>query len=274
MDKKDLISNFRKALKQYRKNAKRTDDISIVFTTREFDSLLETYIEVCDRKTNEKNTEKVMVMRKDFNKVFSKENIFIGSQNDYKNYIANMGEVKCVTCKELKSTTEFDKDSSKLAGRKSVCKKCLLARRRSPTGVIKTIFSRQQTTSKRRGHSMPKYTIDELIVWVNNQSRFMNIHKEWVLSGYLSTLSPSIDRLDITKGYSFDNIELVTWDENLKRETFRQSKPIVSFNMKNDEIRSYDSIRAASRELGINKGRIQRYINTSTLINDCLFKSK
>jgi hypothetical protein len=56
---------------------------------------------------------------------------------------------------------------------------------------------------------------------------FKVLYKNWVKSGYEKNFRPSVDRLDSTKGYSFDNIRLVTWKENNNANHINNVKPII-----------------------------------------------
>jgi hypothetical protein len=79
-------------------------------------------------------------------------------------------------------------------------------------------------------------------------------------------MSPSFDRLDNSKPYTFDNLELVTWGENkrrghedvkngtLKRRGFNLT-PIIGTNIKTGEVVEYISQNAAKRD-GFNNGHI------------------
>lgn len=43
---------------------------------------------------------------------------------------------------------------------------------------------------------------------------FNQLYIEWVKSGYQRSLTPSIDRIDSSKGYDIDNIQWLTFAEN------------------------------------------------------------
>ena len=91
------------------------------------------------------------------------------------------------------------------------------AYKRTIDGLISRIYYSQKGSSKRREHNPPTYSKEQLHVWMTSQVNFNNLYINWVASGYKKDLVPSVDRLDDYKGYSFDNIQLMTWRENLDK---------------------------------------------------------
>jgi hypothetical protein len=88
---------------------------------------------------------------------------------------------------------------------------------RTPKGLCYRIFYDQCYSSKSRGHIPPLYTKEELTKWLISQPNFEALYNDWVDSNFTSDFRPSCDRLDNSKGYSFSNIELVTWKVNKER---------------------------------------------------------
>lgn len=69
--------------------------------------------------------------------------------------------------------------------------------------------------SKLRNHALG-ITKDELFDFVlkTNSKKFEMLYLGWVAMDFHKWFKPSIDRLDSRKGYSLENIRLVTWREN------------------------------------------------------------
>jgi hypothetical protein len=61
---------------------------------------------------------------------------------------------------------------------------------------------------------------EEFYEWSINNPDFHRLYEEWVDSGYDRKLSPSVDRIDSSKGYETSNMEWVTHSENSRRGTF------------------------------------------------------
>ena len=118
---------------------------------------------------------------------------------------------------------------------------------------------------------MPTYSKEEFLSWVLKQDNFENIFNTWVISGYKMDLVPSIDRLDDYKGYSIDNIQLMTWIENKQKGyddvkngiNNKKSRSVFQYSLQNEFIREFKSIRMAARSVnGLH----------STIIKNCALK--
>ena len=58
---------------------------------------------------------------------------------------------------------------------------------------------------------------EEFYNWAFNNLQFFVLFCNWENSGYDRKLTPSVDRIDSSKGYSPDNMEWVTHSENSRR---------------------------------------------------------
>lgn len=106
------------------------------------------------------------------------------------------------------------------------CKKCLSFKRKGLTteysrrivktkdGLLKRIYSTQIALSKKRKHNPPKYSLKEFIDAFINEKSFVKLFDNWADNNFIQGLKPSCDRIDDFSGYSFENIQFVTWDFN------------------------------------------------------------
>ena len=101
-----------------------------------------------------------------------------------------------------------------------------------------------------------------------NDKQYIKLHKAWVDSGYLKALAPSLDRIDNELGYSFENIELMTWQQNHdnggrdaklgKISTGTAHVAVSQYTKKGVFIQSFISQLEASRVTGVIRGNISR----------------
>ncbi len=85
--------------------------------------------------------------------------------------------------------------------------------RRTLKGLSVRMYTNQKTRSKISGTPVA-YTKQEFDQWLFSQPKYSVLHTAWVASDYNRWLAPSVDRIDCTKGYTLNNIELMTWQEN------------------------------------------------------------
>ncbi len=132
--------------------------------------------------------------------------------------------------------------------------------------LLSRIYNTQQYGSKKRDHNQPDYSLIELKDWFWKQNNSEILYNNWVINGYNKWDRPSVDRIDDAKGYSFDNIRLITWGENHKKRITAQrkgilntSKPHVSvsqYDLKNNFIMNFISMSAASRKTKVHQSHI------------------
>lgn len=162
----------------------------------------------------------------------------------------------CRICKQTKDLSQFHKG----AGRP--CKPCQAVidqeRSRTPIGLVKRIYSNQRTTTKKMGRSLPAYTFDELCDWLDKQPEFALLYHAWVASDYDKDLVPSIDRKDNTQSYNLNNIQLVTWRQNLLNQKAQnkdgtylhpKSKAVRQLTIEGDVVATYPSVGIAMRKM-------------------------
>ncbi len=142
---------------------------------------------------------------------------------------------------------------------------------RSFKGVLTLTYSKQRQRSRSRGHPAPAYTKLELGDWLIKNKSFKELWKVWVASGYLTSLKPSVDRLDDSKGYSFENIQLVTVKHNVSKSHTdikagnlkTHHIKIIQYDKKGNELKRFHSIAEASRRVGTPPQNIQRVCDKS-----------
>jgi len=173
----------------------------------------------------------------------------------------------CTKCKEEKELSEFGKEKENKDGLKGSCKSCIAiyqtSHHRTKEGKLKRVYSNQLKSSKERGHNPPTYTKQQFIDRFINDKKYLLLHSKWVASDYDKMLSPSFDRLDDYKGYSFDNIQIITWQENdakgrldiIEGRNNKVSKAVIGTNIKTGNTIEFFSSKEAFRN-GFNQGAV------------------
>jgi len=127
-------------------------------------------------------------------------------------------------------------------------------------GWLTVRYHHMKSVSKRRGHTPPKFTKSELSVWLkdNYREEVEELFNIWKNSGYCQDRSPSVDRLDDSKGYSFDNIQLVDWETNYRKSHVAMYKPVIQRYLDGEIKDNYKSVTEASKITGCARSNIAK----------------
>lgn len=140
-------------------------------------------------------------------------------------------------------------------------------------GLISKLYNTQLDSSRRRNHTYPLYTLDEFKMWINSLPSFHSLYENWKDNNYVKRLRPSVDRLDDNYGYSFSNIRLTTWEDNLQKnidqiksgEKIGRNKQVHQYTKDGIFIRTYFSRAEASRVTGIRRNHISEVCSSKRL---------
>jgi len=171
---------------------------------------------------------------------------------------------KCTVCKKTKLIRKFSKNKNNLDGHMYRCKECRKKGRKSRNMFVCDLYSGQLKRSRQSGYGLPEYNLEQLRTWIFVQDNFEQLYVNWEKSGFDRNLTPSVDRLDDYKGYSFGNIRLVTWRENMMKGNSdrvnginnKANYLVVGFNLKENIEFEYHSINEAERQTGICQSNI------------------
>lgn len=139
---------------------------------------------------------------------------------------------------------------------------------------ITKVYGRMKRDNKNKFDlaSLP-FSKEEFVKWLDSKYcvEFDKLFSEWVNSGFLKNKVPSIDRIDDYQSYTFENMQLLTWEENdlkgrLSEKNKKQmremtkkifSKPVIQINIDDGSIvNSFPSAREAGRCLSIDASGI------------------
>lgn len=71
---------------------------------------------------------------------------------------------------------------------------------------------------------LPLLSREDFYKWAFASRRFKNMYKRWVESGYQRKLTPSVDRIDSSRGYEIDNMRWLTHSENSRLGSISQHR--------------------------------------------------
>lgn len=175
----------------------------------------------------------------------------------------------CSVCKKNLPLDMFNKQSTGKQGVRADCKDCLKRFIRSKHGVINQMYSSSISRTKKKGFTPVSFTKEELKKWVYSRKEFHTLYDKWVLEDYPTALKPSLDRLDDYKGYSLDNIRIVTANTNVKRYysdaingiNTKSAKPVEQYSLDGEYIKTFHSLSAAARSVNGIPSNINQVIN-------------
>lgn len=172
---------------------------------------------------------------------------------------------RCTKCYTIKNEREFYPDSRNKKHFRPSCKVCCSIEnknyRHTFNGLVNEIYKKQKISKY-----AITYSKKELSDWIISQYNFNDLFNNWKISNFNKWLKPSVDRIDDNYYYSFDNIQLITLNENFTkgnecRSDGRNKKtyqPVIQMLMSGFEIKSFYSIKLASEKTGIDPTCISR----------------
>ena len=88
------------------------------------------------------------------------------------------------------------------------------------------------------------------LIQAENNNDFNIIYDRWVALNYDKDEKPSFDRIDSKKGYSFDNIQIMTWRENnIKgRNENKKCKKVAQYTLEGNFLKQFNSISKAEAD--------------------------
>lgn len=181
----------------------------------------------------------------------------------------------CKKCGGTKRNIDFSKSKHTKDGCGSYCIQCnteiVKNQKKTKKGLVFNIYSTQKSHSKKRGHNHPLYTKEELLSWCLLQKQFDCLYNNWVNSNYETKSRPSVDRINDNIGYTIENIQLMTWNQNKikgRESAVNRGKEKKSYNkrvIQSDKdgafINIFNSLTEAEKETGIKKDAILRSVN-------------
>lgn len=131
--------------------------------------------------------------------------------------------------------------------------------RRTVKGLLTNSYHKQIERCKKNGRELPSYSLRELQDKFLNNKQFLKIYDNWVKSGYKYYDKPSIDRIDNTKSYTLDNLQILSWRQNRRKgdiESSHLTTQVIQCDMDGSTLAIYESIKEAVKRTGCHQGLI------------------
>lgn len=153
----------------------------------------------------------------------------------------------CINCGNEYPLSEFREQNETKDGHANQCRLCLntIQRERRKKNENKTtsiyektpkeflvreyrnMKSRVTGVQKKKAHlylGKPLLDKEDFYRWAIFHIDFVLLYTEWVRSNYNRKLTPTVDRVDSSKGYELGNMEWVTHSENSRRGSLSRNK--------------------------------------------------
>ena len=126
---------------------------------------------------------------------------------------------------------------------------------RTPKGILTVMYR-----NMRRNKLGISFTLKEFHQRYLQDSEYQYLVNEWRKRGFKKVDKPSLDRKNCKKGYTFENTQMMTWEENeFKRSALDGKlgrKPAVLQLVGNKVIKRFQSQRHVVKEMGVNQGSL------------------
>lgn len=135
----------------------------------------------------------------------------------------------------------------------------LLNYRRTPKGVLTNIYQHIKERCSKYKYELGITLSDVHELYLYNQ-KFNLLYNAWVKNGFKFSDKPSIDRIDPYKGYTVENIQILSCSENRAKGVLevaiKKHKPIIALDLKGNFIERFRSLKDAAILLNLNQGLI------------------
>lgn len=107
--------------------------------------------------------------------------------------------------------------------------------------------------SKRRGHPLPNFTLEDFKSWCFSQKEFHELFNVWVNLNFDTDYRPSVDRLSNKLSYVFSNMQVITSKENQLKDAANNlpKKAVIQLSLEGKPIMVFNSVTEANEATGV-----------------------
>ena len=91
-------------------------------------------------------------------------------------------------------------------------------------GVTSIIYRTQKRGAIKRKQHLPVYTLGDFRIWCFSHPLFFKLFIYWRDNGHKRLDKPSVDRIDILKSYTFDNLQVMSCGENIRKGRYERCR--------------------------------------------------
>lgn len=205
-------------------------------------------------------------------------------------------EKRCCDCKQIRPLSDFYSKSSRCkecakkrskeyyeenknnndfkAKRKNQKHQYDMRKKLTKDGWYSRVYNNMRQRNKRKFSKELPFTKNEFILWIdtNYHDVFDDMFSKYIKSNCDKKLVPSIDRIDDYDSYHFENMQLVTWEQNdikgtngIKNKVSCAevgkkycSKTVIQYDENMNIIMKYSSTHEVNRILGFDSSLIAK----------------
>ena len=130
--------------------------------------------------------------------------------------------------------------------------------RKTPKGLLTNSYGKQKS------RRMVEYSLKELHEKFLEDKRFIRLFREWESNNYDLQYKPTIDRINCKKGYTLDNIQVLSWSENRykQRMELKLIRAKTVYMIKGETVvEVFKSVSDAVRKTGLSQSNISSCLN-------------
>lgn len=191
-----------------------------------------------------------------------------------------MDKKTCKKCNIEKDISLFYNNNTYKDWRSNSCKKCDLIytsdKKKTIEWLVGTIYYHQRASCRNKKRELPNYSKKELITWFKKQKNYIILYNNWIISWYDKQKIPSVDRIDDSKTYIIDNIQLMSWEDNCKKARDSQRLWIINSWNKIKKVKKIDiySFKIIKEYFSMSEASRDNSINVWNISNCCKWKQR